>query len=312
MSSAAAFDLQGHRGARGLAPENTLAGFARALTLGVTTLEMDAGLTADDVVVVSHDRRLNPDLTRGPDGRWLTGRPFAIRELSARDLQRYDVGRIRPGSEYSRRFPEQRREDRARIPTLEQVFELVRHARNDAVRFNIETKLSPLAPEETATPEAFARALVREVRAGGMTARTTLQSFDWRTLLVVQREAPEIATSFLTVQQQSLDTILAGHADDSPWTAGIRYRDHGSVPAMVRAAGGRIWSPYFGDLTPASLREAKSLGLTVLPWTVNERSDMERLVEWGVDGLITDYPDRLREVMAARGLPLPHATPVTP
>jgi glycerophosphoryl diester phosphodiesterase len=156
------------------------------------------------------------------------------------------------------------------------------------------------------------RALVREVRAGGMTARTTLQSFDWRTLLVVQREAPEIATSFLTVQQQSLDTILAGHADDSPWTAGIRYRDHGSVPAMVRAAGGRIWSPYFGDLTPASLREAKSLGLTVLPWTVNERSDMERLVEWGVDGLITDYPDRLREVMAARGLPLPHATPVTP
>lgn len=312
MTSAAAFDLQGHRGARGLAPENTLQGFARALSVGVTTLEMDAALTEDDVVVVYHDRRLNPDTTRGPDGRWLTGRTFAIRELTYRELQRYDVGRIKPGTEYSRRFPDQRRVDKARIPTLEQVFDLVRHARNDAVRFNIETKLSPLAPEEAAPPDVMARALIKAVRASGMAGRTTIQSFDWRTLAVVQAEAPEIATSYLTMQQQELDTILAGHAEDSPWTAGVRFRDHGSVPRMVKAAGGRIWSPYHVDLTPASLKEAKALGLAVLPWTVNEPADMERLIEWGVDGLITDYPDRLRDVMAARGLPLPEPTPVNP
>jgi glycerophosphoryl diester phosphodiesterase len=312
MTSAAAFDLQGHRGARGLAPENTLQGFARALSIGVTTLEMDAALTEDDVVVVCHDRRLNPDTTRGPDGRWLTGRTFAIRELTFRELQRYDVGRIKPGSEYSRRFPDQRRVDKARIPTLEQVFDLVRHARNEAVRFNIETKLSPLAPEEAAPPDVFARTLIKAVRANGMAARTTIQSFDWRTLAIVQAEAPEIPTSYLTMQQQALDTILAGHAEDSPWTAGIRFRDHGSVPRMVKAAGGRIWSPYYGDLTPALLKEAKALGLAVLPWTVNEPADMDRLIEWGVDGLITDYPDRLRDAMAARRLPLPEPTPVTP
>jgi glycerophosphoryl diester phosphodiesterase len=312
MTSAAAFDIQGHRGARGLAPENTLLGFARALSIGVTTLEMDTGVTEDGIVVVAHDPRLNPDTTRGPDGRWLTGRTFAIHELTFRELQRYDVGRIKPGSEYSKRFPEQRRADKARIPTLAQVFDLVRHARNEAVRFNIETKLSPLAADETLPPEAFARALVAVVRANGMAARTTIQSFDWRTLAVVQKEAPDIATSYLTAQQQWTDNVMAGHADDSPWTAGIRFRDHGSVPKMVRAAGGRIWSPYYGDLTPALLAEARTLGLAVLPWTVNDRDDMVRLVDWGVEGLITDYPDRLRDLLAARGLPVPVPTPVTP
>ena len=309
---AAAFDLQGHRGARGLAPENTLPAFARALSIGVTTLEMDAALTEDDVVVIAHDRRLNPDIVRGSDGRWLAGRTPAIRELTYRELQRYDVGRIKPGSDYSRRFPEQRRQDKVRIPTLDEVFELTRHARNADVRFNIETKISPEAPEDTAPPDVFVRALVKVVRDSGMAQRTTIQSFDWRTLAIVQKAAPEIATSYLSSQQQTLDNIQAGHREQSPWTAGIRYRDHGSVPKMVKAAGGKIWSPNAVDVTEALVKEAKSLGLTVLPWTVNERAEMERLIDWGVDGLITDYPDRLREVMAAKSLPLPRATPVTP
>jgi glycerophosphoryl diester phosphodiesterase len=272
---------------------------------------MDAGVTEDGVVVVAHDRRLNPDIARGPDGRWLTGRTPAIRELTYRELQRYDVGRIRPGSDYSRRWPDQRRADRVRIPTLEEVFELSRHARNADVRFNVETKISPEAPDETVDAETFARTLIKAVRDNGMAARTTIQSFDWRTLAVVQKQAPEIATSYLTSQQQALDNIHAGHRETSPWTAGIRYQDHGSVPRMVQAAGGRIWSPYFVDLTEAHVKEAKSLGLAVLPWTVNDRADMERLVDWGVDGIITDYPDRLREVMAAKNLPLPPPTPVT-
>ena len=309
---AAAFDLQGHRGARGLAPENTLPAFARALSIGVTTLEMDAGLTEDDVVVVAHDRRLNPDIVRGADGRWLAGRTPAIRELTFRELQRYDVGRIKPGSDYSRRFPDQRRQDKVRIPTLEEVFELTRHARNGEARFNVETKISPEAPEESADPETFTRALIKVIRDNGMAGRTTIQSFDWRTLALVQKEAPEIATSYLSSQQQALDNIQAGHREDSPWTAGVRFRDHGSVPKMVKAAGGKIWSPNYVGLTEPLVKEAKSLGLAVLPWTVNDRAEMERLIDWGVDGIITDYPDRLREVLAGRNLPLPRPTPVTP
>ncbi len=312
MSPAAAFDLQGHRGARGLAPENTLLAFARALSIGVTSLEMDAGLTRDGVVVIIHDRRLNPDIARGAGGRWLTGRPPLVRELTVRELQRFDVGRIRPGTDYSRSFPDQRREDGVRIPTLAEVFELARRARNTEVRFNVETKLSPEAPDETAPPEEFARALIAVVREHGMAARTMIQSFDWRTLAIVQKEAPEIATSYLTSEQAGSDNIFAGRPEDSPWTAGIKYGEHGSVPRMVAAAGGRIWSPNHRDLDQARVREAKALGLKILPWTVNDRADMARLIDWGVDGIITDYPDRLREVMVQKGLPLPRATPVTP
>jgi glycerophosphoryl diester phosphodiesterase len=312
MGSAVAFDLQGHRGARGLVPENTLPGFARALSVGVTTLELDVGITADGVVVVHHDRRLNRDLARGTDGRWLRGPTRAIRELTFHELQRYDVGRIRPGSDYSKRFPEQRRMDGVRIPKLEDVFELARRARNDDVRFNVETKLSPEAPDETVGPEEFARAVIGVVRASGMASRTTIQSFDWRTLAVVQREAKEIATSYLSSQGGALDNIGAGQPDASPWTAGRRFRDHGSVPKMVKAAGGAVWSPNFRDLDEALVKEAQGLGLKVLPWTVNDPPDMERLIGWGVDGMITDRPDRLRNVMAAKGLPLPQPTPVAP
>jgi glycerophosphoryl diester phosphodiesterase len=309
---AKAFDLQGHRGARGLAPENTLPGFARALSIGVTTLELDTGITEDGVVVVCHDRRLNPDIVRGPDGRWLGARGRTIHELTFRELARFDVGRIRPGSDYSRRFPDQRRLDNVRIPRLDEVFELARHARNAQVRFNIETKISPLAPEETVGAEEFARALIKVIRDNAVAPRSIIQSFDWRTLAIVQRDAAEIATSYLTEQQQANDTIGAASDAASPWTNGVRFRDHGSVPKMVKSAGGKIWSPSFRDLTEPLIREAHSLGLRVLPWTVNDRADMERLIDWGVDGIITDYPDRLREAMATKGLPLPDATPVTP
>jgi glycerophosphoryl diester phosphodiesterase len=308
-TQATAFDLQGHRGARGLAPENTLPAFALALTIGVTTLELDAGLTEDGVVVVAHDRRLNPDIARGTDGRWLVGRTRTIRELTFHELGRYDVGRIRPGSEYSTRFPSQRRMDGVRIPKLEDVFELARKAHNDEVRFNIETKLSPRAPDETAGPDEFARAVIQVVRASHVERRTTIQSFDWRTLALVQREAPEIATAYLTSDAENVRDVGSG---PSPWTNGIRFADHGSVPRMVKAAGGGIWSPNYRDLTEALLKEAKGLGLQVLPWTVNDLPDMERLIDWGVDGIITDYPDRHRDVMAAKRLPPPKPTPVSP
>jgi glycerophosphoryl diester phosphodiesterase len=311
-AAARALDIQGHRGARGLAPENTLAAFARALSIGVSTLEMDCAITRDGVVVVSHDPALNPDLTRGPDGRWLEHRGPAIWSLTYAQLCRYDVGRIKPGSAYGARFPAQQPVDGARIPRLAEVFELVRKSGNASVRFNLETKLSPLAPEQTPPPAAFARALVSAVRAAGMAERTAIQSFDWRTLAVVQREAPEIATVYLTAQQDFMDNVQAG-AQASPWTAGRHVREFGgSLARMVKAAGGAVWSPYFTELAPQQVREAHALGLQVVVWTVNEPAAMRRLIGWGVDGIITDYPDRLRRVAGELGLTLPPATPVEP
>jgi glycerophosphoryl diester phosphodiesterase len=263
-----AVDIQGHRGARGHAPENTLPGFQRALALGVTTLELDVGVTKDGVVVIHHDRALNPDTTRGADGAWIAAPGTLIHRLSYAELERYDVGRIRPGSEYARRFPHQQPVDGARIPRLAQLFELA----GASVRFNVETKLSPEAPGETLAPEPFARALIAEIRKAGVEKRSTIQSFDWRTLKVVEREAPEIATSYLTDRRNP-------------------------DPARVHAAGGRIWSPEFTTLTHERVAAARRLGLGIVTWTVNEKADIERMLELGVDGIISDYPDRVRAAL---------------
>ena len=309
---ACAFDLQGHRGARGLAPENTLPAFATALSLGVSTLELDTAITKDGVVVVSHDARLNPDITRGTDGRWLNPPTRAVRELTLDALGHYDVGRIKPGSEYSYRFPDQKRMDGVRMPTLAQVFQLARRAGNAYVRFNIEIKTSPEKPADTLAPEAFAKALLATIEREGMSSRVIIQSFDWRALRAVQALSPAIPTSYLSAQQTFLDNIAAGKAEGSGWTAGIQFRDHGSIPKMVKAAEGAIWSPYFPELSAELVKEAHALGLKVIPWTVDVTQDMARLIDWGVDGLITDRPDFLRDIMAEKKLPLPKATPVTP
>ncbi|MCC7484073.1 MAG: glycerophosphodiester phosphodiesterase [Burkholderiales bacterium] len=311
-ANAGALDIQGHRGARGLRPENTLPAFAHALSLGVTTLELDAGITRDGVVVVSHDPALNPDLTRGPDGRWLERTGPAIRSLAFDALAGYDVGRIRPGSAYAKRFPEQRAVDGTRIPRLADLFAMARRAGNTAVRFNIETKLSPLAPDQTANPEEFSLALIRAVREAEMASRTAIQSFDWRTLAIVQREAPEIPTVCLTARQDFMDNVQSA-ARASPWNAGLHVRDfRNSIPRMVKAAGGAVWSPYYREITAQSVKEAQALGLKVIVWTVNEPGDMRRMIALGVDGIISDYPDRLRPLAGEAGIALPAPTPVQP
>ncbi len=304
-ATSAAFDLQGHRGARGLAPENTLPGFTKALSIGVTTLELDTVITKDGVLVISHDPSLNPDITRTERGKWIEAPYPPIGSLVYADLVRYDVGELRPGSNYAQRFPFQKSRAKTRIPRLVDLFNLVSELDAKTVRFNIETKISPDAPALTPGPEDFARALIAEVRQAGVATRTTIQSFDWRTLAVVQRDAPEISTAYLTAQQPGMDTILATQKGGSPWTGAFQFATEGSVPRMVRAAGGAIWSPHFGDVTRVNLQEAHALGLRVIPWTVNTRPDMERLIAWGTDGMISDYPDVLRSVARDKGLAVP-------
>ena len=304
--SAVAVDLQGHRGARGLRPENTLAGFSYALGLGVTTLELDCGVTADGVVVVSHDRVLNPDHTRDADGRFLDATGPSLHTLTYAQLQQYDVGRLRPGSGYAAAFPDQQAVDGERIPRLADVFAMVRKSGNRGVRFNVETKIDPTQPGQTAMPEEFAIALIEVIRDEGMASRTTIQSFDWRTLVQVRKLAPEIAVVALTDQQPDEDTMEVGKPGASIWLGGFDVDDHGgSVPRTVQALGARVWSPHAMDLSPALVAEAHALGLMVVPWTVNDPKDMERAIALGIDGLITDYPDRLRTVLAAKGIALP-------
>ena len=289
--SAQAFDLQGHRGARGLAPENTLPAFRKALELGVNTIECDMGITRDGVVVVHHDLQLNPDTTRDSNGRWLDKPGPAISALSFEELQTYDVGRLKPGSEYAKQFPDQVPVDGTRIPRLSDLFDLVKKSGNAQVGFDCETKVSPLERAATLPIEEFTRRVIAEIRAAGMQQRLMIQSFDWSTLQVVQREAPEIRTMYLS----SPRTLSPADGKPSPWLAGFGPELFGgSVPRAVKAAGGKIWAPNQTFLTPAMLAEAHELGLVVIPWTVNDSAMMIKLLDMGVDGIISDRPDRVQ------------------
>ncbi len=219
---------------------------------------------------------------------------------------------MKPDTDYAKRHPQQQAVDGTRIPSLAALFALVRKSGNERIRFNIETKLSPLEPGEAPNPETFAHALVGVIQQERMTARVNVQSFDWRTLQVVQRIAPGVPTVYLSAQQKFLDNIAADKPGGSPWTAGFQHQDHGSVPRMVKAAGGKFWSPYFGDLNESKLREARDLDLKVVVWTVNEPAQIRRMLDLGVDGIISDRPDLVRQAMAERGMPLPPETPIKP
>ena len=253
-----------------LLPENTLPAFAGP-SIGVDTLELDVGVTKA-AVVVHHDRGLNPDIARSPTASGSRRKPH----LTFAGLQRYDVGRLRPGSEHAKRFPHQKPVDGTRIPRLADLFLLVKDKHNSTVRFNIEPKSDLEAPQDTLPPEPFAKALLAEIRKAGLERRTTLQAFDWRSLKVVEREAPEMQTVYCTEGENS-------------------------DPAKVHAAGGRIWSPNFAELSERKLAEARKLKMKVTVWTVNEPADIARMIDAGVDGMASDYPDRVIGLLKQRG-----------
>ena len=297
--TAHAIEIQGHRGARGLLPENTIPAFERAIELGVDVLELDLGMTRDGVLVVHHDRTLDPDRTRDRAGGWLTPPGPFLNTLDLADTSEFDIGRAAPGSKIAERFPEQAPRDGTRIPALAEVLALGRRPGAGAIRFNIETKVTPLAPEETAGPEEFARAVVGVLRSEGMIDRADLQSFDWRVLHEARKLASRLSTVCLTAEQRWHDNILRGRPGPSPWTAGLDITAFdGSVPRLVAAAGCSVWSPFYRDLTEETLIEAHALDLRVVVWTVNEMDSMLDLARLGVDGIITDYPDRALDVLA--------------
>ncbi|HUB15890.1 MAG TPA: glycerophosphodiester phosphodiesterase family protein [Acetobacteraceae bacterium] len=270
----------GHRGARGLAPENTLAGFRAAIALGVDAVELDVALTADGVVVVSHDPRLNPDLTRDATGTWLPGPGLLIHTMPVAALAAYQVGRLRPDTDYAKLFPDQTPCDGEHIPTLDSVLRI-----DARVGFVVELKSFPGQPGVAASGEELAAATVAVADAAGVTPRIVVESFDWRGPRHLHRLRPNVRIALLT----RAETVR----DAAEWWAGPHPGDfRGSAPRAVAAEGASIWGPAWTDLTQDQVHEARELGLSVIPWTVNEPADMERLIGWGVDGIVTDRPDR--------------------
>jgi glycerophosphoryl diester phosphodiesterase len=300
------FDLSGHRGARGLRPENTLPAFSKALSIGVSPLEMDAAVTKDGVVVISHDPSLDPNITRRADGKWIEGGRWLIKDMTLKQLQTYDVGRIRPGTDYAKQFSSQVSVDGTRIPTLSAVIELVRTWQPEDAVVSIEPKFDPTdGAEPSLDREPLARAVIEVLRKAKFAQRSNIQSFDLTLLQIVKRIAPEFPIVYNTTGRPGDDTIGMGAIARSKWTGDFDVNEYKSVVHAIKAAGGKDWSVDSWDLDAAQVKTAHELGIRVTVWTVNEPGEMVKFIDMGVDGIITDYPDRLRKVLSEKGIAVP-------
>lgn len=296
------FDLQAHRGGIGLTVESTLKAFGKALELGVTTLELDLQITKDGREVITHDRKTNPAKCLDTLPAFPGDPEFPYAGKYVKDLTFAQVRTLDCGSTRWSQYPNQELSPGARMPTLAELFDLARKHRAWGIRFNIETKVEAAAPHETAPREQFVQRAVREIRRSGFLANVTIQSFDWGTLMRLREVEPRIPLVALT-QPEFL-------RPGSPWTGGLNLDDFGgSVPKAVQSFGAKALSPVHTMTTKELVAEAHGQGLAVIPWTVDEVPRMHEVIDTGIDGLITDYPDRLRKVLKERGFKLPKRYP---
>jgi len=291
--------LIGHRGARGVMPENTLAGFRFIFAIGVQALEFDVVMTRDKVPVVTHNHQLSAAATRAPDGAWLSGREPDVASLSYAELSAFDVGGLDGQTVYGQQFPDQAFLNGETIPRLSDLLALTQRPENANVHLMLELKSDPGDRNNPQARRDLVAATVADVRAHAMQDRTVLHSFDWPLLGECQKLAPDMPTSFLSqrpvAHEDSSEEISAHSGPD------FRAMTT-SVPQAVIDLGGQMWCPHFSDLTGADVAAAHALGLLVATWTVNTPQDIDRMIGFGVDGIVTDYPGRVQRQLLNHGL----------
>ncbi|MEU4474323.1 glycerophosphodiester phosphodiesterase family protein [Micromonospora sp. NPDC023888] len=312
------FDVQAHRGGLGLRVENTLASFGNALQLGVTTLELDVQITEDGQAVVTHDRKISgakcvdtAPVTPGDPEFPYVGK--YVNTLTVAQVRSLDCG-----SKTLPDKPGQLAVPGARMPLLREVFALVNRYRAKDVTLNVETKVEAGAPTETAPRDQFVQVTAAEIRAAGLLKQVTIQSFDWGALMRMRQVEPKLPLVALT----NYDFLQTGQPGASPWLGGLDIDDFGGDPIKaIRSFGASAFSPVHGMpqngtvtdpgyqpyVTKDMVARAHRYGIKVIPWTVDDVPTMSKLIDDGVDGMITDYPDRLRGLLAQRGYRLPKA-----
>lgn len=306
------FDIQGHRGARGLAPENTIAGFRTAINAGATTLEFDIGVTKDLIPIIFHDTSINTDICLNQDGTQirtdLVGNAPFIKDLTLSEIKSFDCGSLNPDKS---RFPEPPRKNipGEKIPTLQELFDLLDEYPEKNIRCNIELKTNPNFPE-TLPIHDFADAVLEVIETNDRESRVNIQSFQWDVLAYIRYRQPEILLAGL-MGQSSFKAV--NETKPSPWLNGIHFDRVGSTSLAVLLAAKKyidIFSPSWKLVIPAdplflgsSVQEIQAAGFKVIPWTVNKTHIMKQLIDEGVDGIITDYPDSLKFVLDELEIP---------
>lgn len=308
------FDFEPHRGGRDARPENTLYSYTYALEHGATSIECDMQLTKDGQIVMSHNPVLNPDITRGPNGAYVAAGKYDIRQMTVAEIKQFDVGVMDPDTEYYKLHGSSQITHPAKIPTLEELLQLIQSSGNTNVYLNIETKSYPDPAlgsiyKNNADPQKFVETFNQLIKKYHMENRVILQSFDWNTLRLMKKLNPDISLSALWCQQpawgRDSENLRAFEKEKSPWLGGLDIKAFKGDPvAAAHAIGADVISPYYQELSEQQVIEAHSLGLKVVPWTVNNVKDMAMLYDMGVDGIISDKPWLLRAFLEKRGAAL--------
>lgn len=308
------FDLEAHRGGRDVRPENTLYSYAYAIELGATSIECDMQLTKDGQIVMSHNPILNSDITRDENGNYIENNKYDIRLMTVDELKKFDVGVMDPncGEYYDLHGKTQFTYD-AKIPTLEELMQLIQSYGDKNIVLNIETKSYPdpasAGYKNNVDPKKFVEVFNNIVKKYDMEDRVVLQSFDWQTLIEMKKLNPNISTSALWQEQPSWgrdsESLRRYEKKKSPWLGGLDIKDYQGNPVKAaHAIGADIISPYYTEISKQDVDEAHSLGMKVVPWTVNNEKDMNMLLDMGVDGIISDKPWLLKQVLEKRNIKL--------
>ena len=288
--------IYGHRGARGDLPENTLESFKYLFENNINAYEADILISKDLIPVVTHDFRLDPSFTKDSEGNWIEDENIKIFDLTYEELLKFDVGSINKLSRYGRRFVNQKPLENQRIPKLSELLDLSSKNKSENLLINLEIKSTPDEENLTPTPEDTVNLVVNEINKSNLKDKIIVSSFDWRTLTEIKNQYPEISRAYLTYQQVRGMKIKKTIYNRSPWMSFLPFYEDHELPKIIKSQGGKAWHPYRKDITKKLVDISHQENLPVNVWTVNEEYEMLKMIEHGVDGIMTDYPLRLKEL----------------
>ena len=287
--------IYGHRGARGVLPENTLDSFQYLFDNDIKAYETDILISKDLVPVITHDFRLSPSMTKDSEGNWLEDEDIKIIDLTYDQISKFEVGSLNKLTKYGRRFLNQKKLPNQKIPKLSQLLDLTTKNNNSNLIINLEIKSTPVQENLTPSPEMLAKIVLDEVNKSSLIDKIIYSSFDWRVLREIKNYNSEIPRAYLTQDQRNI-------YDQSPWMDFTPLHNNVDLPKLIKAHGGKAWHPYHKNINEKNIKIAQSENLPVNVWTVNKEKDMLRMIDYGVDGIMTDYPVQLKELCEKKNI----------
>ena len=287
--------IYGHRGARGVLPENTLDSFQYLFDNDIKAYETDILISKDLIPVITHDFRLSPSMTKDSEGNWLENEDVKIIDLTYDQISKFEVGSLNKLTKYGRRFLNQKKLPNQKIPKLSQLLDLTTKNNSSNLIINLEIKSTPVQENLTPSPEMLAKIVLDEVNKSSLIDKIIYSSFDWRVLREIKNYNSEIPRAYLTQDQRNI-------YDQSPWMDFTPLHNNVDLPKLIKAHGGKAWHPYHKNINEKNIKIAQSENLPVNVWTVNKEKDMVRMIDYGVDGIMTDYPVQLKELCEKKNI----------